>query len=286
MSEQRAPEAPVVGADAAGGILRGPDPSAQVQAHRAGVGFRSLVEREIARIYKIWSQTIAAPVVAAMLYLAVFGVSLGHSIGSINGVRYIAYILPGVVLMQVVTQSYANNSSSVYQGRADGYIEDILASPMHAWQIAIGVLAGGVARAVTVGCLILGIAATFTDVHVAHPVEAVALVASASVLWASVGVLAGVFAQSFDQHMLVNNLVITPLIWLGGVFYSVSSLPHGLELVTRIDPLFYQVNGLRHAFLGTSDSSFVWAMVSTVIFASLALAVEIRIFVTGYRLKE
>ncbi len=256
-------------------------------ASRVGTtrGFLTLVERELLRVLKIWTQTIATPVLTGILYFAVFGVAVGQRIGSVGDVDYVTYIVPGVVLMQVATQAYANNSSSIFQAKVDGYLEDVLSAPMHAWQVALAVLLGGVLRSLLVGGLVLLGASFITDVPVAHPVEAVVLLLAVAVLWASIGVIAGIYAQTFDQHTLISNLLITPLIFVGGVFYSVEMLPPHLELFTRLDPLFYEVNGLRHAFLGTSDASFAAALGSTVTLAALAFGVLVWLFETGRRLK-
>lgn len=248
-------------------------------------GFLTLVERELLRVLKIWTQTIATPVLTGILYFAVFGVAVGQRIGSVGDFDYVTFIVPGVVLMQVATQAYANNSSSIFQAKIDGYLEDVLSAPMHAWQVALAVLLGGVLRSLLVGGLVLVGASFIADVPVAHPLEAVVLLVAVAVLWASIGVIAGIYAQTFDQHTLISNLLITPLIFVGGVFYSIEMLPSHLQLFTRLDPLFYQVNGLRHAFLGTSDASFAAALGSTVALAAIAFGVLVWLFQTGRRLK-
>lgn len=248
-------------------------------------GFLTLLERELLRVLKIWTQTIATPVLTGILYFAVFGVAVGERIGSIDGFDYVTYIVPGVVLMQVATQAYANNSSSIFQAKTDGYIEDVLSAPIHAWQVALALLLGGVLRSLLVGGLVLAGASTMADLPFAHPVQAVVLLVAVAVLWASIGVIAGIYAQTFDQHTLISNLLITPLLFVGGVFYSVEMLPSHLQVFTRLDPLFYEVNGLRHAFLGTSDASFAAALISTVVLAATAFMVLVWMFHTGRRLK-
>lgn len=248
-------------------------------------GFLTLVERELLRVLKIWTQTIATPVLTGILYFAVFGIAVGERIGPVDGFPYVTYIVPGVVLMQVATQAYANNSASIFQAKMDGYIEDLLSAPMHAWQVAIAVLLGGVVRALLIGGLVLAGAALITDLPVEHPIEAFVLLVTVAVLWASVGAIAGIYAQTFDQHTLISNLLITPLIFVGGVFYSVEMLPSHLEVFTRLDPLFYEVNGLRHAFLGESDASFGLALGSTMALAAVAFGVLVWLFATGRRLK-
>lgn len=259
--------------------------AAELRRRSTARGFFGLLERELVRVLKIWTQTIAAPVITGMLYFAVFGVAIGERIGAIGGVDYLTFIVPGVVLMQVATQAYANNSASIFQAKSDGYIEDVLSSPLHAWQVALAVLLGGVLRALLVAVLVLVGASLMTDIAFTHPLEAAVLLLAAAVLWGAVGLVVGIYAQTFDQHTLISNLLITPLVFIGGVFYSVEMLPPHLELFTRIDPLFYQVNGLRHAFLGSSDASFTVALGSTVALAALAFAVVVWLFSTGRRLK-
>lgn len=260
--------------------------AAALTHHGTTRGFLTLLERELLRVLKIWTQTIATPVLTGILYFAVFGVAVGERIGSIDGFDYVTFIVPGVVLMQVATQAYANNSSSVFQAKTDGYLEDVLSSPMHAWQVALAILLGGVLRSLLVGGLVLAGAAMITDIPFVHPFEAIVLIVAVAVLWASIGVVAGIYAQTFDQHTLISNLLITPLIFVGGVFYSVDMLPDHLQLFTRLDPLFYEVNGLRHAFLGTSDASFAAALGSTVALAITAFGVLVWLFHTGRRLKS
>lgn len=250
------------------------------------VGFLALCEREALRVLKIWTQTIAAPVLTALLYMGVFGVSLGQRIGDVHGAPYLTFIVPGVVLMQVATQAYNNNAASVFQSRSDGYIEDILSAPMHAWQVSVALLWGGVIRAAIVALGVLAVAALITDVRIAHPALAALLIIAVSILWGSVGVVAGVVAQTFDQHMLIGNLVITPLVFVGGVFYSVEMLPERIAWLTRLDPLFYQVSAMRHAFLDTSDTSFGFAFGLTVTLAAICFAVQVSFFLTGRRLKS
>ncbi len=260
--------------------------AAVARTPRTRIGFLALCERETLRVLKIWSQTIAAPILTAMLYIGVFGVSLGHRIGNVHGVPYTTYILPGVVLMQVAMQAYSNNSSSVFQARSDAFIEDILSAPMHAWQVSMAIILGGAIRAMAVAVGVVAGAALFSDVRIDHPWQSALLLLMVSVLWGSVGVIAGVWAKTFDQHTLIGNLVVTPLVFVGGVFYSVQMLPDRIAWLTRLDPLFYQVNGLRHTFLGASDAHFGAAIALTGALSIAAFAAQVALFVTGYRLKD
>lgn len=253
---------------------------------RTSTAFLALMERESLRVLKIWTQTIAFPTISGLLYITVFGGALGSRIGRIDGVPYLEYMVPGIVLMQVATQAFNNNSASVFQARSDGYIEDVLAAPMHPWQVSIALLWGGLLRSLSVGALVLVLGFLLTDLGMVHPVQALLLLVATGVLWSSVGTIAGIWATSWDQHMLIGNLVIVPLVFVGGVFYSVDMLPPRIAWLTRLDPLFYEVQGLRHAFLGHSDSSFALAFGLTVALAAIAFVVQLRLAVTGWRLKD
>lgn len=253
---------------------------------RTRTGMAALIERESLRVLKIWSQTIVFPTLTGLLYVGVFGLALGERIGRVDGVDYVTFVLPGVILMQVATQAYNNNSSSVFQSRSDGYIEDVLAAPIHAWQVSLALLWGGILRSLSVATLIIALSLPVADVPLEHPLEAVLLLAAVAVMWGSIGSVAGIWAQTWDHHMMIGNLVIVPLVFVGGVFYSVEMLPDALALATRVDPLFYQVQGIRHAFLGTSDTPFLTAFALTVGLAIASFTVQTWLVVTGWRLKE
>jgi ABC-2 type transport system permease protein len=249
-------------------------------------GFATLLRRELVRLLKIWSQTIVAPAMTSLLFLLVFGVSLGHRIGSIGGIEYLTFVVPGLVMLQVVTQAYNNNSSSIFQGRLDGWIEDVLSAPMHAWQISVSILIAGFVRALLITGLVLAGARLATRVPIEHPFEAVAMLAAVCLLWGSVGLVAGIVADSWDQHAMISNLVLQPLVFVGGIFYATNMLPHALADITRYDPLYWEVDGLRGAFLGVHDLSFAFAIGSTLLLGAAVFALQLWMFVSGWRLKD
>jgi ABC-2 type transport system permease protein len=263
------------------------DRPATVHAERhTRIGFATMVRRELVRLLKIWSQTIVAPALTSLLFLVVFGISLGGRIGHVDGFAYLTFVVPGLVMLQVVTQTYNNNSSSVFQGRLDGWIEDVLSAPMHAWQISVSIIVAGFVRAVLISGLVLVGATIATDVPVAHPFEALAMVAAVSLLWGSVGLIAGIVAESWDQHAMISNLVLQPLVFLGGMFYAPSMLNPTMRAITRHDPLFWEVDGLRHAFLGVHDVPFAFSFGSTVVLGLAVFALQLRMFTSGWRLKD
>ena len=199
---------------------------------------------------RLWSQTVLAPVVSSLLFVVVFGLSLGNRIRHVGGFDYEVFILPGLVAMAMLTAAYANNSSSIFQARNDRYIDDILAAPMLPWQVDIGLTVGGVLRALLIGGALTAIGAPLLGVPIEEPLLLVAASLGAIMLFASLGVIVGIYAQSWDHHSFVSNLVIQPLAFVGGVFYSVDILPSPWQELSHANPLFYMVDAIRHGFLG------------------------------------
>src|SRR5436853_6629174 len=196
-----------------------------------------LIKRETLRVSKLWTQTVLAPIVSAALFIVVFGFSLSGRIRHIDGFPYREFIVPGLITMAMVQAAYSNNSSSVFQARSDRYINDVLSSPMRAWQMNLGYNVGGVIRALAIGAGLAAIAVPITGVPVREPLVLVPAVALGLVLFSALGPTVGIFAETFDHHTFVNNIVLLPLVFLGGVFYSVSRLPspaHELPPATPI----------------------------------------------------
>jgi ABC-2 type transport system permease protein len=248
-------------------------------------GLVSLAHREVVRVLKLWSQTIGAPVVSSFLFIVVFGLSLGGRIKQVDGVDYEVFIVPGLITMAMVQAAYANNSSTVLQARFDRYINDILASPMRAWEINLGLTMGGVVRALLIGIALLLLALPVTGVPVHEPLVLIIAVVLALTLFSSLGVIVGIYAKSWDHTGFVNNIVILPLTFLGGVFYSVDLLPSPWAEVSHANPIFYLVQAVRYGFLGTSDVSVVLALAVTGGLAALTVAWSSWLFRTGRRLK-
>jgi ABC-2 type transport system permease protein len=256
--------------------------TALLDRHR---GLLALALRETDRVLKLWSQTIAAPVLASFLFILVFGLSLGDRIRQIGGVEYDVFIVPGLIAMAMAQAAYTNNSSSVFQARSDRYINDVLSAPMRPWEVNLGLAVGGVIRALAIGIGLFVLALAVTDVPVREPLVLVLSMVLLLVLFASLGVIVGVYAETWDQHGFVNNLVILPLSFLGGVFYSVDLLPSPWHEISHVNPIFFLINAFRYGFLGTSDVSVGVALAVT---AALALACALwsaAMFRSGRRLK-
>jgi ABC-2 type transport system permease protein len=256
--------------------------TALLDRHR---GLLALASRETDRVLKLWSQTIAAPVLASFLFILVFGLSLGGRIRQIGGVEYDVFIVPGLIAMAMAQAAYSNNSSSVFQSRADRYINDVLSAPMRSWEVNLGLAVGGIVRAVAIGGALFVLALVVTDVPVRHPLVLVLAVLILLVLFASLGVIVGVYAETWDQAGFVNNILILPLSFLGGVFYSVDLLPSPWQEVSHVNPIFFLINAIRYGFLGTSDVPVAIALAVTAVLALACVAWSASMFRSGRRLK-
>jgi len=248
-------------------------------------GLLWLSSREVLRVFKLWTQTVAAPVISSFLFILVFGLSLGGRIKEIDGVEYSVFIVPGLITMAMVQAAYSNNSSSVFQARLDRYIHDILAAPMRNWEVNLGLSMGGAVRALAVGAALLALALPVTGVPVREPLVLMAAVPLALILFSALGVIVGIYAESFDHHTFVNNILILPLTFLGGVFYSIDTLPSPWEEISHANPIFYLVNAMRYGFLGTSEVSVALSLGVTAALAAGAVAWSSWLFATGRRLK-
>jgi ABC-2 type transport system permease protein len=217
------------------------------------IGFVTIVRKEMQRILRIWVQTLVPPVIQMTLYFLIFGSVIGSRVGEMRGFSYMAYIAPGLIMMSVVTNSYNNVVSSFFGSKFARHIEELLVSPLPNVLILLGYMAGGMARGLTVACAVTVIAELFTHVPIAHPWVIITGGLMASAVFALGGFLNALFATKFDEISIIPNFVITPLVYLGGVFYSISLLPAFWQHATRADPLLYMIDALRYGFLGISD---------------------------------
>ena len=245
-----------------------------------------LCKRETLRVSKLWTQTVLAPVISSILFILVFGLSLGGRIQGVSDVDYEVFIVPGLITMGMVQAAYANNASSIFQARFDRYIHDVLSAPMRPWQMTLGYTVGGVFRALAIGVSLLLLAVILVDVPIERPFALLAAMTLGLVLFSALGVVVGIYAEVWDHTTFIANIVILPLAFVGGVFYSVEVLPSPWEELSHFNPVFYLVNAVRFGFLGESDVS-VW--LSLGVTAALALPVYAWsqwLFTTGKRLKD
>lgn len=247
-------------------------------------GAVALASREVRRVLGLWTQTILPPAITALLFLLIFGGALGTRIREIEGVDYLAFILPGLIVMTVAGQAAANSATSLFQAKNEGYLEDTLTSPLRPWQIVGSYAAGSLVRAFAAAAVIAAVAAPFAE-GVARPLVALASVVLAGVIFASLGVITGVWADTFDQQSFVASIVITPLALLGGVFYSARSLGNPGSTLTRLDPIYYLVDASRAGVTGFHESSVPLSLGVAAAVAFITFAVAVAIVASGWRLK-
>lgn len=233
-------------------------------------GAMALAQREVTRVLRLWSQTIAPNVLSAVLFIAIFGIALGGRIRQIGGVDYDAFIVPGLILMGIGTSAYSNTASSLYQARFDGFIDDPVSGPMRARHLLFAYLAGGVVRGLVIGALTLVAALLLVDLPLVNPTTAIVAFLSAAVGFSALGVGVGLLANTWDQQSYVGTLLLTPLVFLGGVFYAVDILAQPWRGLTWADPILYMVAASRHGMLGTSEVD-VWLSLGVSVGISAAL---------------
>ena len=232
--------------------------------------FRTLLSREILRFTRIWIQTIVPPLLTSLLYLVVFGVALGSRIREVDGIPYLEYILPGVALMSLITGSHMNSSWSVFDAKRERYIDEVLISPMSDLQIALAYSLGGTLCGLIMGVGVFVVGIPFVGVTVEHPGLLLLIGVMASFTFASLGTMVGALATRIDHISFLTNVVIQPLAFLGGVFYSVEMLPGSLRVATLFDPIFYMVDAARYATLRASDLNHYPTLVVVFVLAVLA----------------
>ncbi|MEZ0471273.1 ABC transporter permease [Luteimonas salinilitoris] len=244
---------------------------AEVRMRDNWIALGTIVRREIVRILRIWGQTLVPPAITMTLYFLIFGGLIGSRIGEMGGFSYMEFIVPGLVMMSVIQNSYGNISSSFFGAKFGRHIEELLVSPMPSWVVLTGYVAGAVARGLAVGAIVLCIAMLFTTVRIPHPLVTFSTVLLGATIFALAGFVNAVYAKKFDDVAIVPIFILTPLTYLGGVFYSVSLLPGWAEAATHANPIFYMVNAFRYGLLGQSDVP-LWIAYALMLFFVVALA--------------
>ena len=217
------------------------------------IAFKTIVRKEVTRIFRIWSQTLLPPLITQTLYFVIFGKFIGSQIGAIQGISYMSFIVPGLVMMAVIGSSYGNVVSSFFGAKFQRNIEEVLISPTPEWVIVAGYVLGGIIRGVMVGAMVFGVSCFFTHPAI-HDIWAVLFFMIVTAALFSLGALInGIFARNFDEVAFFQNFILTPLMYLGGIFYSIHSLPVFWQKVSMLNPLVYMINGFRYGFYGFSD---------------------------------
>ena len=235
------------------------------------IALGTIIRREVMRILRIWGQTLVPPAITMTLYFLIFGGLIGSRVGQMDGVDYMAFIVPGLVMMSVIQNSYGNISSSFFGAKFGRHIEELMVSPMPNWVILTGYVAGAVLRGLLVGAIVMAIAMLFTPVRMPHPFITIASVVLGATIFSLAGFVNAVYAKKFDDITIVPTFILTPLTYLGGVFYSVKLLPEWAQAATHLNPIFYMVNAFRYGLLGTSDVP-VWTAFALMLVFVIGLA--------------
>jgi ABC-2 type transport system permease protein len=247
---------------------------------------KAIYKFEMARWGRTFLQSIVSPVIATSLYFVVFGAAIGSRITEIGGVPYGVFIVPGLVMLTLLTQSVANASFGIYFPRFTGTIYELLSAPISAFEIVIGYVGAAATKSILLGLVILATAWLFVPLHIAHPVWMGGFLVLTAVTFSLLGFVIGLWADGFEKLQLVPLLIITPLTFLGGTFYSISILPPFWQTVTLFNPVVYLISGFRWSFFGISDVSPTISLAMIALFLAICLGVVAWIFKTGYRLKS
>jgi ABC-2 type transport system permease protein len=250
------------------------------------VALQTIVRKEVVRVLRIWIQTIVPPAITMTLYFIIFGNLIGRRIGTMDGFDYMQYIAPGLIMMSVITNSYGNVVSSFFGAKFGRHIEEMLVSPMSNATIIIGHVTGGVLRGMLVGALVTAIALFFTDLGVEHPFVTVSIVLLSSIVFALAGFINAVFARKFDDISIIPTFVLTPLTYLGGVFYSISLLPEFWQNVSLANPILYMVNAFRYGILGKADIGIATAYGILIFFSVFLFLICLSLMRRGVGIRE
>ncbi len=241
---------------------------------------------EMARTWRTLLQSIVSPVISTSLYFVVFGAAIGSRIASVEGVSYGTFIVPGLVMLSVLTQSIANASFGIYFPKFIGTIYELLSAPVSALEVVIGYVGAAATKSIILGLIILGTAGLFVPLHILHPVWMLTFLVLTAVTFSLFGFIIGIWADSFEKLQAIPLLVVTPLTFLGGSFYSVNMLPSGWRTVTLLNPIVYLISGFRWSFYEISDVSIELSVAMTLIFLVVCMTIVWWIFKTGYKLKK
>lgn len=230
------------------------------------IALETIIIKEVRRFSRIWLQTLVPPAITIGLYFVIFGNLVGRRIGEMGGYQYMEFIVPGLIMMSVIQNSYSNVVSSFFSHKFQRSIEELLVSPVPNYIILSGFIIGGMARGLAVGVIVTAMSLFFADLSIQNPIITVTVVLLTSIVFSLAGFINAIFANSFDDISIIPTFILTPLIYLGGVFYSVQLLPPFWQIVSKLNPIFYMVNTFRYGILGSSDVNVAWAFLILVAF--------------------
>lgn len=249
------------------------------------IAFLTILRKEIKRFTRIWIQTLLPPAITMILYFVIFGKLIGGRIGDMGGFSYIEFVAPGLIMMAVITNAYANVSSSFFSAKFQRSIEELLVSPTPNYVILLGYVMGGVARGMAVGLIVTAMSLFFTNLHIHHWFTTLFIVFMTSVLFSIAGFINAIYASTFDDVSIIPTFVLTPLTYFGGVFYSINLLPEFWQQVSILNPILHMVNAFRYGMLGITDLHIGMALAGLTIFVVVLFAIAIHLLKTGKRLR-
>jgi len=254
--------------------------------HLQLIGFNTIVMRELRRVVRIWPQTLLPPVITMFLYFVIFGNLIGQRIGMIGGLSYINFITPGLIMMNIINNAYINVSSSFFSAKFQNCIEELLISPMSNHTIILGYALGGIFRALINGALVLIVALCFTEINIQHIGLTIFLAILTAMIFSLAGLINGIYAKKFDDVSIVPMFILTPLTYLGGVFYSTSFLPPFWQKISLVNPILYIINGFRYAILGSADFSIHASLIILIGLVLILYIICASLFQRGVGLKR
>ena len=250
------------------------------------IGLNTLIKREVGRFFSVYRQTVLPGLISSGLYIVIFGFTLEQRIAEIQGVPYTLFILPGLIMMNTLTNATANTSSSMLQMKLLQQLPDLLTAPLSGLEISLAYIIGGTVRGVVNGILVLILGVFLTDLTVADPLGTIVFIFLVSWAFASMGLILGQMAESWDQLAMMQNFFLTPLSFLGGIFYSIKMLPEWAQSLSFINPIYYMINGIRYTILGISDSSFSFSFWMALILTVLFTTIAILLMQSGKKIKQ
>ncbi len=253
--------------------------------NRIWVAFCTIVRKEVRRFTRIWVQTLIPPVITMTLYFVIFGQLIGSRIGQMGGFDYMSFVVPGLIMMAIINNSYSNVVSSFYSAKFNKSIEELQVSPTPNWVILVGYVCGGVLRGLLVGFIVTMVSLVFTRLQLHHAGITVLVVLLTSILFSLAGFINAVYANSFDDISIIPTFVLTPLTYLGGVFYSIDMLPAFWQSVSQLNPVLYVINAFRYGFLGASDVNIGVALAGISAFVAVLFAYCLYLLESGKRLR-
>jgi len=257
-----------------------------VSARQQAVALFTLSRKEYHRVVRIWGQTILPPAINMALYFVIFGNLIGSRIGRMGGFDYKQYIAPGLIMMAVITNAYGNVVSSFFSAKINRHLEEMLVAPMSNVTIVLGHMAGGIIRGVFVGLAVTGVALLFTPLPFTHPLITISVFLLCASIFSLAGMINGIVARNFDDVTIIPSFVLQPLVYLGGVFYSIQMLPELAQQISRLNPILYLVNAFRYGILGVADVPIGFAYLMMVLSVAVLFGLCVFMLNRGFRIRD